>query len=69
MSAPLNFYGRVDRALKDLQTWLARGLDVTLSVNISARQLKQVDRGLTQNLGGHPHQNVCAVSILGRHGA
>jgi acetyl-CoA C-acetyltransferase len=33
------------------------------------RQLKQVDRGLTQNLGGHPHQNVCAVSILGRHGA
>jgi len=34
-----------------------------------ARQLKQVDRGLTQNLGGHPHQNVCAVSILGRHGA
>ena len=34
-----------------------------------ARQLKQVDRGLTQNLGGHPHQNVCAVSIIGRHGA
>jgi acetyl-CoA C-acetyltransferase len=33
------------------------------------RQLKQVDRGLTQNLGGHPHQNVCAVAILGRHGA
>jgi acetyl-CoA C-acetyltransferase len=34
------------------------------------RQLKkQVDRGLTQNLGGHPHQNVCAVAIVGRHGA
>jgi acetyl-CoA C-acetyltransferase len=33
------------------------------------RQLKRVDRGLTQNLGGHPHQNVCAVSILGCHGA
>ncbi len=33
------------------------------------RQLKQVDRGLTQNLGGHPHQNVCAISIIGRHGA
>ena len=34
-----------------------------------ARQLKNVDRGLTHNLGGHPHQNVCAVSIIGRHGA
>jgi acetyl-CoA C-acetyltransferase len=33
------------------------------------RQLKNVDRGLTQNLGGHPHQNVCAVSIIGRLGA
>jgi len=33
------------------------------------RQLKHVDRGLTQNLGGHPHQNVCAVSIIGRQGA
>jgi acetyl-CoA C-acetyltransferase len=33
------------------------------------RQLKRVDRGLTQNLGGHPHQNVCAVSIIGRQGA
>ena len=33
------------------------------------RQLKNVDRGLTHNLGGHPHQNVCAVSIVGRHGA
>jgi len=30
----------LDRALKDLQTWLARGLDVTLSVNVSARQLQ-----------------------------
>jgi acetyl-CoA C-acetyltransferase len=33
------------------------------------RQLKKVDLGLTENLGGHPHQNVCAVSIIGRHGA
>ena len=33
------------------------------------RQLKNVDRGLTHNLGGHPHQNVCAVAIIGRHGA
>ena len=34
-----------------------------------ARQLARIDRGLTHNLGGHPHQNVCAVSIVGRHGA
>ena len=33
------------------------------------RQLQRVDRGLTQNLGGHPHQNVCAISIVGRLGA
>jgi acetyl-CoA C-acetyltransferase len=33
------------------------------------RQLKGIDLGLTHNLGGHPHQNVCAVAILGRHGA
>ena len=33
------------------------------------RQLKHVDLGLTHNLGGHPHQNVCAVAIVGRHGA
>lgn len=33
------------------------------------RQLKAFDRGLTHNLGGHPHQNVCAVAIVGRHGA
>ena len=33
------------------------------------RQLQRIDRGLTQNLGGHPHQNVCAVSIVGRLGA
>jgi acetyl-CoA C-acetyltransferase len=33
------------------------------------RQLQGVDRGLTHNLGGHPHQNVCAVSIIGRLGA
>jgi acetyl-CoA C-acetyltransferase len=34
-----------------------------------ARQLQRVDVGLTQNLGGHPHQNVCAVAIVGRQGA
>ncbi len=34
-----------------------------------ARQLQRVDLGLTQNLGGHPHQNVCAVAIVGRQGA
>ncbi|CAN7743510.1 acetyl-CoA acetyltransferase [Variovorax sp. LjRoot290] len=33
------------------------------------RQLKRVDLGLTQNLGGHPHQNVSAVAIVGRCGA
>jgi acetyl-CoA C-acetyltransferase len=33
------------------------------------RQLPKVDLGLTQNLGGHPHQNVCAVAIIGRLGA
>ena len=33
------------------------------------RQLARVDVGLTHNLGGHPHQNVCAVSIVGRLGA
>jgi acetyl-CoA C-acetyltransferase len=33
------------------------------------RQLKRVDLGLTHNLGGHPHQNVCAVALVGRHGA
>lgn len=33
------------------------------------RQLKSFDRGLTHNLGGHPHQNVCAVAIVGRQGA
>ncbi|MGJ7510919.1 acetyl-CoA acetyltransferase [Variovorax sp. GT1P44] len=33
------------------------------------RQLRNVDRGLTQNLGGHPHQNVSAVAIIGRAGA
>lgn len=33
------------------------------------RQLPRVDLGLTHNLGGHPHQNVCAVSIVGRIGA
>ncbi len=33
------------------------------------RQLARIDRGLTQNLGGHPHQNVSAVAIVGRLGA
>jgi acetyl-CoA C-acetyltransferase len=33
------------------------------------RQLKDFELGLTHNLGGHPHQNVCAVAIVGRHGA
>ena len=33
------------------------------------RQIARIDRGLTQNLGGHPHQNVCAVTIVGRLGA
>ncbi|CDM25299.1 Acyl-CoA acetyltransferase [Castellaniella defragrans 65Phen] len=33
------------------------------------RQLPKADLGLTQNLGGHPHQNVCAISIIGRLGA
>jgi len=33
------------------------------------RQLKRIDLGLTQNLGGHPHQNVSAVAIIGRHRA
>jgi acetyl-CoA C-acetyltransferase len=33
------------------------------------RQLPNVDLALTHNLGGHPHQNVSAVLILGRQGA
>ncbi len=33
------------------------------------RQLQKIDLGLAQNLGGHPHQNVCSVSIVGRYGA
>lgn len=33
------------------------------------RQLPHIDLGLTQNLGGHPHQNVSAVAIIGRQGA
>jgi acetyl-CoA C-acetyltransferase len=33
------------------------------------RQLPKADLGLTQNLGGHPHQNVCAISVIGRQGA
>jgi len=30
-----------------------------------ARQLKNPRYGLTHNLGGFPHQNVCAISIVG----
>jgi len=33
-----------------------------------ARQLQPPHYGLTHNLGGFPHQNVCSVSIFGRHG-
>ena len=33
------------------------------------RQLPSPTLGLTHNLGGFPHQNVCAVSILGLPGA
>ncbi len=33
------------------------------------RQLPRVDLGLTHNLGGHPHQNLCAISIVGCHDA
>ena len=34
------------------------------------RQRKEPPRlGLTHNLGGFPHQNVCSVSIVGHHGA
>jgi acetyl-CoA C-acetyltransferase len=32
------------------------------------RQLKDPRLGLTHNLGGAPHQNVCSVAIIGRHG-
>jgi acetyl-CoA C-acetyltransferase len=34
-----------------------------------ARQTKDPVRGLTHNLGGAPHQNVCSVAIIGRQGA
>lgn len=37
--------------------------------NAGDRQLSKIDLGLTQNLGGHPHQNVCSVAIVGRYGA
>lgn len=33
------------------------------------RQLPRVDLALTHNLGGHPHQNVSAVAVVGRLGA
>jgi acetyl-CoA C-acetyltransferase len=34
------------------------------------RQRKELPRlGLTHNLGGFPHQNVCSISIVGHHGA
>ncbi len=30
---------------------------------------QQATRGLVHNLGGFPHQNVCSIAIVGRHGA
>jgi len=44
-------------------------LYLQLQGRAGARQLPRVDIGLTHNLGGHPHQNVCAVALVGRHGA
>ena len=33
------------------------------------RQRKETPQiGLTHNVGGFPHQNVCSISIIGRHG-
>lgn len=32
------------------------------------RQLENPRYGLTHNLGGFPHQNVCAISIVGKYG-
>ena len=33
------------------------------------RQRQDAPRfGLTHNLGGFPHQNVCSISIIGRYG-
>jgi acetyl-CoA C-acetyltransferase len=32
-----------------------------------ARQLREPRYGLTHNLGGFPHQNVCAISIVGKY--
>ena len=35
-----------------------------------ARQRQELPRyGLTHNLGGFPHQNVCSISVIGRYGA
>ena len=34
-----------------------------------ARQLKAPTWGVTHNLGGFPSQNVCAISVIGAHGA
>jgi len=31
------------------------------------RQLKDPRYGLTHNLGGFPHQNVCAIAIVGNY--
>ncbi len=33
-----------------------------------ARQLNNPRYGLTHNIGGFPHQNVCAISIIGKYG-
>jgi acetyl-CoA C-acetyltransferase len=33
------------------------------------RQRSKMPRyGLTHNLGGFPHQNVCSISVIGRYG-
>jgi len=33
------------------------------------QRTKEPTLGLTHNLGGFPHQNVCSIAIIGRHGA
>lgn len=43
-------------------------LYLQLTGRAGERQLPKADLGLTQNLGGHPHQNVSAISIIGRLG-
>jgi acetyl-CoA C-acetyltransferase len=33
------------------------------------RQLENPEYGLTHNLGGFPFQNICSISIIGKHDA